>query len=215
MPSFSGVWEWGIGRWCSYILPCSPLNLQSLTGIGAGPDYPWKTADGEPSSRRWGLARCGSGGGRGSESGAQKAPPRRGEGRAPWLPDCLVTAGLSLPPHYHRQGYCCDYCYYGDDDGYDGQTAAGGCACGSGRTSGTGRAGSPVIARSARSAIRTGGTGFTLGADGTARPSGPRLRLRRWLRQARRPWEPRAPEARQARQARQRRGEPTARWRSG
>ena len=151
------------------------------------------------------------GGGRGSESGAQKAPPRRGEGRValvtwlPWLPDCLITAGLSLPPHYHRQGYCCDYCYYGDDDGYDGQTAAGGGAGGSGTTGlprSAIRAGS---ADRAGSAIRTGGSDLALGADGTARSvvavgSG----------STGRPGGPGAPGLRQRRQARQLRERPAA-----
>ena len=108
---------------------------------------------------------------RGSKSGAQKAPPRRGEGQGylGYLVGYLITAGLSLPPHYHRQGYCCDDCYYGDDDGYDGQTATGGCACGSGRASGAGRACSAIRTGRTSGASRTGGSGITLGADGTAR----------------------------------------------
>ena len=86
----------------------------------------------------------------------------------PWLPDCLITAGLSLPPHYHRQGYCCDYCYYGDDDGYDGQTAAGGCAGGSGTT------GLPRSAIRAGSADRAGGSARTAGPISPSGPTGPR-----------------------------------------
>ena len=102
----------------------------------------------------------------------KKPLPGEGRGGLPWLLGCLawlVTAGLSLPPHYHRQGYCCDYCYYGDDDGYDGQTAAGGRAGGSGTT---GLPRSAIRAGSADRAggsARTGGSDLALGADGTAR----------------------------------------------
>ena len=112
-----------------------------------------------------------------------------------WLPDCLITAGLSLPPHYHRQGYCCDYCYYGDDDGYDGQTAAGGCACGSGTT------GLPRSAIRAGSADRAGGyrqdrrtpasPSGPMGPRGPSSPAAPAAPVAPAAPAG--PWEPRAP----------------------
>ena len=164
----------------------------------AGSRLSLENADGEPSLRRWGRARCGSRGGRGSESGAQKALPGEGRGGLPWLlVGCLITAGLSLPPHYHRQGYCCDYCYYGDDDGYDGQTAAGGGAGGSGTT---GLPRSAIRAGSADRAggsARTGGSGFTLGPMGPRGPSSPAAPAAPVAPAAPAgPWEPRAPQAR-------------------